>query len=103
MCSVHILLSIHNSNIILKFANDEPVIRHITDNKEDGVGEDVHNLTWYANNNSILNIPKTKEIIVGFRTTKRIKQCYTPIQRLQRASGFLSSTPSQSNFLGGEQ
>lgn len=47
LCALFTFYSQYTTQMsFFKFANDATVIRHITDNNEDGFGEDVHNLTW---------------------------------------------------------
>jgi hypothetical protein len=68
----------HDSNTIIKFADDTTVITNlITDNDETAYREEVRDLAgWCQNNNLSLNVTKTKEMIVDYR--KRSTE-HTPI------------------------
>ena len=58
----------HDSNTIIKFADDTTVVGLITDNDETAYREEVRDLAgWYQNNNLSLNVTKTKELIVDYR------------------------------------
>ena len=58
----------HNSNTIIKFADDKTVVGLVTDNDETAYREEVIDLTvWCKNNNLSLNVIKTKEMIVDYR------------------------------------
>jgi hypothetical protein len=58
----------HNSNTIIKFADDTTVVGLITDNDETADREEVRDLAvWCQNNNLSLNMIKTKEMIVDYR------------------------------------
>ena len=58
----------HNSNTIIKFADDTTVVGLITDNDETAYREEVRDLAgWCKNNNLSLNVTKTKEMIVDYR------------------------------------
>lgn len=58
----------HNSNLILKFADDTTIIGLITNNDESAYRDEVTSLTsWCQENNLSLNVSKTKEMIVDFR------------------------------------
>ena len=65
----------HNSNNIIKFADDTTVVGLITDNDETGYREEVRDLAMWCHNLS-LNVIKTKEMIVEYRK-RRTEQ--TPI------------------------
>ncbi len=68
----------YDSNVLVKFADDTTVIGLIENNNEVAYREEIQNLTaWCDTNNLVLNIRKTKEIIVDFRTTKKIT--HTPL------------------------
>ena len=56
----------HNSNTIIKFADDTTVVGLITDNDETAYREEVRDL-WCKDNNLSLNVIKTKEMIVEYR------------------------------------
>ena len=58
----------HDSNTIIKFADDTIVVGLITDNNETAYREEVKDLAvWYQYNNLSLNFIKTKEMIVNYR------------------------------------
>jgi hypothetical protein len=58
----------HDSNTIIKFADDTTVVGLITDNDETAYREEVRDLVvWCQNNNLSLNVIKTKEMIVDYR------------------------------------
>ena len=64
----HNCMARHDSNTIIKFADDTTVVGHITDNDETAYREEVRDLAvWCQNNNLSLNVTKTKEIIVDYR------------------------------------
>uniref|UniRef100_A0A3B4FGV2 Reverse transcriptase domain-containing protein n=1 Tax=Pundamilia nyererei TaxID=303518 RepID=A0A3B4FGV2_9CICH len=63
---------------IVKFADDTAVVGLISDNIETAYLEEIRNLeTWCQENNLLLNIRKTKELIVDF-TTKQARN-YKPL------------------------
>ena len=71
----HDCMARHDSNTIIKFADDTTVVGLITD--ETAYREEVRDLTgWCQNNNLSLNITKTKKMIVDYR--KRRTE-HTPI------------------------
>ena len=58
----------HDSNTIIKFADDTTVVGLITDNDETAYREGVRDLAvWCQDNNLSLNRIKTKEMIVNYR------------------------------------
>ena len=61
----------YDSNIIIKFADDTTVIGLISDDDESAYRDDVkHLVRWCASNDLVLNVSKTKEIVVDFRKSK---------------------------------
>ena len=61
--------------LILKFADDTTICGFIKDNDETAYRTQVKTTeNWCCNNNLILNVAKTKEIIVDFRKNKNEKQ-----------------------------
>ena len=63
----HDCMARHDSNTIIKFADDTTVVGLITDNDETAYRE-VRDLTvWCKDNNLSLNVIKTKEMIVDYR------------------------------------
>ncbi|KAK3566444.1 hypothetical protein QTP86_033288 [Hemibagrus guttatus] len=68
-----------NSTTITKFADDTVVVGLISDNNETAYLEEVRNLeNWCKKNNLLLNISKTKELIVDF-STKQERNYQTPV------------------------
>ena len=64
----HGCMARHDSNTIIKFADDTKVVGLITDNDETAYREEVRDLAmWCDNNNLSLNVTKTKEMIVDYR------------------------------------
>ena len=62
----------HNSNTIIKSADNTTVVGLITDNDETAYREEVRDLAvWCQDNNLSLNVIKTKEMIVDYRKKKR--------------------------------
>ena len=58
----------HDSNTIIKFADNTTVVGLITDNDETAYSEDVRDLAgWCQDNNPSLNGSKTKEMIVDYK------------------------------------
>ena len=59
----------HNSNLFIKFADDTTVVGQVTNNDETNYREDVDSLVVQCGDNNLaLNVSKTKELIVDFRT-----------------------------------
>ncbi|KAF7702960.1 hypothetical protein C0J45_8209 [Silurus meridionalis] len=57
----------HNSNIVIKYADDTTMVGQISNNKESAYKEEIRSLTaWCAINNLTLTAMKTKELIVDF-------------------------------------
>ncbi|KAK3538358.1 hypothetical protein QTP86_000551 [Hemibagrus guttatus] len=68
-----------NSTTIIKFADDTVVVELISDNNEMAYLEEIRNLeNWCQRNNLLLNISKTKELIVDF-CTKQERNYQTPM------------------------
>jgi hypothetical protein len=58
----------HDSNNVIKFADDTTVVGLITNNDETAYREEVRDLAmWCQENNLSLNLIKTKEMIVDYR------------------------------------
>ena len=58
----------HDSNTIIKFADDTTVVGLITDNDETAYREEVRNLAVCCQDNTLsLNVIKTKQMIVDYR------------------------------------
>ncbi len=86
----HDCTATNSFNVIVKFADDTTVIGLITDNDEMAYREEVSTLTkWCQENHLSLNIDKTKELVVDFRTQSRE---HTPINidktPVERVNGF---------------
>jgi hypothetical protein len=70
----HNCLAKHDSNTIIKFADDTTVVGLIIGNNETAYREEVRELAvWCQDNNLSLNVSKTKELIVDYRK-RRAKQ-----------------------------
>ncbi len=83
----HDCTAAHSSNVIVKFADDTTVIGLITDNDETAYREEVSTLTkWCQENHLLLNIDKTKELVVDYRRQSRehtpITIDKTPVERV---------------------
>ena len=64
----HDCLARHDSNTIIKSADDTTVVGLITDNNETAYREEVRDLAgWCQNKNLSLKVTKTKEMIVDYR------------------------------------
>ena len=64
----HDCVAKHDSNTIIKFADNTTVVGLITDNGETAYREEVRDLAmWCQDNNLSLNVSKTKELIVDYR------------------------------------
>ena len=76
------VMAMHDSNTIIKFANDTRVVGLITDNNETSYREEVRDLAvWCRNNNLYLNLIKTKKMIVDYRK-RRTEQAIIRIDGL---------------------
>ncbi|KAK3507985.1 hypothetical protein QTP70_009352 [Hemibagrus guttatus] len=68
-----------NSTTVFKFADDTVVVGLISDNNETAYLEEIRNLeNWCQRNNLLLNVSKTKELIVDF-STKQERNYQTPM------------------------
>ena len=64
----HDCMARHDSNTIIKIADDTTVVCLITDNDETAYREEVRDLTVWCKDNSLsLSVIKTKEMIVDYR------------------------------------
>nr|XP_057933216.1 uncharacterized protein LOC131132050 [Doryrhamphus excisus] len=80
----------YSSNHILKYADDTTVVGLIQDNNELAYREEVRHLVdWCKANNLILNVDKTKEIIVDFR---RSRPSHTPLSINDTAVEVVNTT-----------
>jgi hypothetical protein len=57
----------HDSNTIIKFADDTTVVGLITDNDETAYREVRDLAVWWQDNNLSLNVIKTTKMIVDYR------------------------------------
>ncbi|KAI5608749.1 gastrula zinc finger protein XlCGF28.1-like, partial [Silurus asotus] len=77
-----------NSTTIIKFADDTIVVGLISNNDETAYLQEVKNLErWCQENNLLLNVSKTKELIVDFSTKQErsyqpLNICGTPVERV---------------------
>ena len=75
----HDCVATTSSTTIIKFADDTVVVGLITNNDETAYLEEVGNLeNWCQRNNLLLNVSKTKELIVDF-STKQVRNYQTPV------------------------
>ncbi|KAJ8353266.1 hypothetical protein SKAU_G00208330 [Synaphobranchus kaupii] len=69
-----------SSNTIIKFADDTVVVGLISNNDEKAYLEEVADLSlWCQDNSLLLNVTKTKELIVDFRRTQQ-QRTYSPLE-----------------------
>lgn len=69
--------AIQPTNMVFEFADDTTVVGLISNNDETHYRDEVQNLTQLCSrNNLILNISKTKEIIVDYRRSRRTEHTY---------------------------
>ena len=79
--STHDCMAKHDSNTIIKFADDTTVVGLITDNDETAYREEVRELAvWCKENNLSFNVSETKELIVDYRK-RRAEQSTVNIDR----------------------
>ena len=73
----HDCVTKHDSNTIIKSADNTTVVGLITDNDETAYRQEVRDLAvWRQDNNLSLNVSKTKELFVDYRQRR---DEYTPI------------------------
>jgi hypothetical protein len=92
----HDRLAKHDSNTIIKFADDTTVVALINDKDETVYREEVRDLAvWCQDNNLSLNVSKTKELIVENRK-RRTEQTPIDIDRsgLRVSSSLVSTLPT---------
>jgi hypothetical protein len=64
----HDCVAMHNSNTIIKFADDTTVVGLITNGDETAYKEEVRDLAVRCQDNNLsLNVNKAKELIVDYR------------------------------------
>ena len=83
-------VTLHDTNSIIKFADDTTVVGAITNNDKLAYREEVRELVlWCQDNNLSVNISKTKELFIDFRKQRRE---HAPIQikgtAVERVSSF---------------
>ena len=67
----HDCMAKHDSNTIIKFADNTTVVGLITDNDETAYREEVSNMAvWCQDNNLSLNVIKTKDMIEDYRKSR---------------------------------
>ena len=70
----HDCVAKHDSNTIIKFADDTTVVSLITENDETAYREEIRDLAvWCQDNNLSLNVSKTKELIVDYRKRRALQ------------------------------
>jgi gmma-aminobutyric acid receptor subunit gamma/cGMP-dependent protein kinase 2 len=95
----HNCVAKHESNTIIKFADDTTVVGLITDNDEMAYREEVRKLAvWCQDNNLSLNVSTTKELIVDYRK-RRDEQASINIngagvERVESLSSLVSTSPT---------
>ncbi len=86
MCSAPLLFTLythdcnprHGENSIVRFADDTTIIGRISSNDEFSYREEINHLAeWCTENNLLLNVSKTKELIVDFR--KKEAKTHKPV------------------------
>ena len=93
----HDCVTTHASNSIIKFADVTTVVGLITNNDEIAYKEEVRALAvWWQENNLLLNVNKTKELIVDFRKQQRahapIHIDGTAVEKVESSSAYTSMT-----------
>ncbi|KAK1792027.1 hypothetical protein P4O66_001757 [Electrophorus voltai] len=89
------LFSLLSSNTIVKFADDTVVVGLISDNDERAYLEEIKHLeNWCQENNLLLNVSKTKELIVD--CSKKQERHYQPV----RISGTTVERVDSFRYLG---
>ena len=84
----HDCVAKHDSNTIIKFADDTTVVGLITNNDDTAYREKVRELAvWCQNNNLSLNVSMTKELIVDYRK-RQGKQAPINIDVVERVESF---------------
>ena len=77
----HDCVAKHDSNTIIKFADDTTVVGLITNNDDTANREEVRELAvWCKDNDLSLNVSKTKELIMDYRK-RRAEQTTINIER----------------------
>ena len=67
----HDCVATFSENHVFKFADDTTVTGLITDNNEDKYRQEINSIVhWCDENNLILNVSKTKELIIDFKKNK---------------------------------
>lgn len=68
-------MSVHHSNTIVKFTYNTIVVRLISEGDESTYRSEVDRMTvWCKDNNLLLNVIKTKELIVYFRKKEKVNK-----------------------------
>ena len=95
----HDCMARHNSNTIIKFADDTAVVGLIPDNDETVYRKEVRDLAvWCQDNNLSLNVIKTKEMIVDYRK-KRTEHVHilidgAVVEQLRASNSLVSTSPT---------
>ena len=88
----HDWVAVHDSNTIIKFADDATVVGLITDDDETAYREEVSDLSvWYQDNNLSLNVSKTMELIMDYRK-RRAERAPIHIVELNSSGSRTSSS-----------
>ncbi len=68
----------HPKNSTVKYVDDTTIIGRIINNDESSYCKEINNLAdWCAENKLLLNVSKTKELIIHFR--KKEAKTHTPV------------------------
>ena len=85
----------YSTNHVIKFADDTTVVGLVSDNDESAYRMEVEQLTtWCRSHNLVLNVEKTKEMVIDFRRAG--KQHHTPLS----VAGAAVERVSSVKFLG---
>ena len=86
----HDCMARHNSNTIIKFADNTTAVGLITDTDKTAYREEVRDLAgWSQNNNLSLNATKTKEMIVDYRK-RSTEHDRKALQRVMRTAQYIT-------------
>jgi len=86
----HDCTPVHESNTIIKFADDTTVVGLIHNNDESAYRDEIQKLSvWCSTNNLSLNASKTKEVVVDFRRKKSdLAPVYINGEMVERVEDF---------------
>ena len=95
----HDCMARHDSNTIIKFADNTTVVSLITVNDETAYWEEVRDLAvWCQDNNLSLNVIKTKDMIVDYRKRRKehasILLDRAVVEQVESFSSLVSTSPT---------